>query len=192
MRRRKALWFLLAGIGSLVVFWIVGLPIIMPGSIRRREDRRLCADNLKSVWYGFRNYYELTGRYPHPNELRLMDQDVVALQFICPSKGRSSADWSNVTELTSYIINDGWPGLQADPGQEFPLMYDRQLANHAGDGINIVTVGGRVFWDSRGDWIRQFAREHPDWHIPMPEDMDSAPGSLGSNLRMTNEDFKRN
>jgi hypothetical protein len=62
----------------------------------------------------------------------------------------------------------------------YPLLYDRRLSNHAGRGINVLLVQGThhrkgapgtILWDPEADWLKGFAREHPEFNIKLPEDV---------------------
>jgi hypothetical protein len=103
--------------------------------------------------------------------------------FVCPWRSRQAGSWTNVTEWMDYFYIP-WPSVTG-ACTNYPLMYDRRLANHAGKGINILlveqavhpavppepaTFHGQFFWDENARWLRKFVREHPDLKIPLPED----------------------
>jgi len=50
----------------------------------------------------------------------------------------------------------------------YPLVYDRHMANHWGLGINVLTTS-RIFWDFRARWLRDFAKKHPAYELPLPD-----------------------
>jgi hypothetical protein len=102
--------------------------------------------------------------------------------FVCPWHSKPCGSWTNVTEWMDYFYIP-WPSVTG-AYTNYPLMYDRRLANHGGKGINILLVEqaahpayptslesfhGQFFWDEDAKWLRKFAREHPDLKIPMPE-----------------------
>jgi hypothetical protein len=89
----------------------------------------------------------------------------------------------------AYCLYMPWASGRAVPG-DYPLMYDRRLANHGGKGINVLLVEqtvsaaspgspgsfrGQFFWDEGARWLQQFVREHPDFPIPVPEDLQRGP-----------------
>ena len=61
-----------------------------------------------------------------------------------------------------------FPHLKDVP-EDYPLAYDRTLANHGGRGIFIVMVNGRIIWDADAQWIRNFSTLHPEYLILIPK-----------------------
>jgi prepilin-type processing-associated H-X9-DG protein len=51
----------------------------------------------------------------------------------------------------------------------YPVMYDCSLENHHGRGINILMLDGSVRWDPGAAWLRQFASQHPEFSIALPD-----------------------
>ncbi len=55
------------------------------------------------------------------------------------------------------------------PPADYPLIYDKSMANHSGRGINVCTVQAGIFWDKDAKWLKAFAVAHPEYKIPIPE-----------------------
>ena len=71
----------------------------------------------------------------------------------------------------NYFSMD-WSKLPDGPGtshHKYPLMYDRRMSNHDGRGINILMTDGSIEWDSNAEWLKEFAAEHPNAKLPIPE-----------------------
>jgi len=66
-------------------------------------------------------------------------------------------DWSKQQESLDNLPN------------KRPLMYDRQLSNHNGGGINILMTDGSIEWDFNAEWLKKFAAQYPNTKLPMPE-----------------------
>lgn len=104
--------------------------------------------------------------------------------FVCAGSDKRAGSWTNTTDWMDYFYVR-WPEV-TEIYTNYPLMYDRRLSNHGGEGINVLLVDGLVssmvagkpdtfhgqfFWDEDAQWLRRFAREHPSVQIPMPEDI---------------------
>lgn len=93
-----------------------------------------------------------------------------------PPPGTSVEDW-----LDHFYIY--WPEGVNTP-DDYPILYDRKLSYHEGKGINVCHVrvvtgfagypvsGDLAFtWDEDAEWLKKFAKEHPEYDIPLPEDV---------------------
>jgi hypothetical protein len=72
-----------------------------------------------------------------------------------------------------------WPTGMKTP-KNYPLMYSRRLSDFEGKifiiFVNVVhdyrlSNPDNAFWDKNAEWLQKFAREHPQFKIPMPEDL---------------------
>ena len=159
-------------------------------SHERELSRRVnCLSCLRSTGWALGMYcQEYNGRLPENFSLM---SNVMSTPFfyVCPwnsktahSKTRES--WTNVTEWMDYFYVP-WPSVTG-VYTNYPLMYDRRLANHGGKGINILlveqavhpavphkpeTFHGQFFGDEGAKWLQKFAKEHPDLKVPLPEDL---------------------
>jgi hypothetical protein len=94
--------------------------------------------------------------------------------FLCPSSHSITGSAANIDEWMDYIYIP-WPGGTTNTPSDYPIMYDRRLSNHGGEGINVVRIGNMngtegAFWDEDAEQLKAFAAKHPDLHIPLPED----------------------
>jgi hypothetical protein len=164
-------------IGCLFVLALVTVWLRHQRELARRYD---CLSVLRSTCFLLNMY-----RQDHDGELPV---DFGALSNYTSSRlfvfgsGRAAGSWTNIAEWMDYFYIR-WPsvtGLYTN----YPLMYDRRLSNHGGKGINVLLVEGLVgsaivgkpetfrgqfFWDEDAKWLRAFARDHPEAHIPLPE-----------------------
>jgi hypothetical protein len=95
--------------------------------------------------------------------------------FLCPGSHSLVGSATNIDEWMDYIYIP-WAGGATNTPSDYPLMYDRRLSNHGGKGINVVRIGTMngvegAFWDENAEQLKAFAAKHPDFHIPLPEDV---------------------
>ena len=91
------------------------------------------------------------------------------------------------TDPESDYIYIHWPSGDKTP-DDYPLMYDRLLANH-GNGVLVYRMGTRAYgmWvprinallDENAEWLHEFARNHPEIDIPLPEDLEIESNAQG-------------
>jgi hypothetical protein len=67
-----------------------------------------------------------------------------------------------------YIDWSEWYAGTNEPPADYPLIYDAFLANHRGKGVNVISVGGKCWWDEGGLWLKAFNERYPEYRIPMP------------------------
>ncbi len=106
-----------------------------------------------------------------PTDLQTLNSCIIE-EFLCCPKSAESAARKDFGYC--YIF---WPsGFKGTP-PDYPLMYDKRLSNHKGEGIFILQVTGDesrkgdVFFDKNAEWLQKFALSHPEYEIPMPEDL---------------------
>lgn len=128
-----------------------------------------CKDALNnaiycSVWM-YSEFWK--GTMPPDLETLIASGDARISFYCCPK-------WDYKTLGYLYVY---WPdGFWKTPAH-YPLMYDKRLFNHKSKGIHILRVTGdvsrkgEVFFDKNAEWLQKFALEHPQYDIPMPEDL---------------------
>ena len=105
-----------------------------------------------------------------PISLAALDTVYVSeAQFICPGSGNGPGSFSNVMTWMDYVYVN-WPNDKDIP-DDFPVMYDKRLANHRGTGLNVLFASGEIIFDTNAVRLRQFAKEHPQFNILLPEDI---------------------
>ena len=158
------------------IYWVKGQ------KERVRIDQ--CLSTLRSTGCTIKMYRnDYNGELP-PN-LSLMKDLISDKAFICPWDHKTPEEWSNITEWMDYVYLP-WPSVKGKYAN-YPLMYDRHMANHNGKGICILLVDGAVrptapphpktyhgqfFWDEDAQWLQKFAREHPECNIPLPKNLN--------------------
>ncbi len=94
------------------------------------------------------------------------------LCMICPGTGRDVPQGTISTDDDVDYLYINWSVWYKDTDVEalrdYPLVYDRRLSNHGGKGINVGCMDGSTFWDAGAVWLRDFAKKHPEYEIPMP------------------------
>lgn len=103
--------------------------------------------------------------------------------IVCPCASTCPGEWGSVDSWADYVYVS-WPS-GADTPDDHPLIYDADLSNHGGRGINIVTVGGNVFWDAQADWLRRFVATHRELNVPLPRGVTleaRSAGDLGNDV----------
>lgn len=84
----------------------------------------------------------------------------------CPGNYAPEQDHTRPDYL--YIDWTQWFGTNVVP-PEYPLLYDRQFSNHAGQGINIVRIDATRMWDPNAKWLIGFAAKNPKFKIVLPQ-----------------------
>lgn len=150
---------------------------------KQNAMRADCLSHLRAIGFLLSSYDEVHNHEGLlPNDLNILTNFVSSLHqlMICPGSGNSPALMTKRLEWIDYIYVQ-WPSAKG-VYTNYPVLYDRRLSNHAGKGVNVllgdvVNTGGGVqgpirwFWDPNAEWLQKFAREHPDLHVPLPEDI---------------------
>lgn len=116
----------------------------------------------------------VTYRHPLPWDHSQTNYKLTSL-LICPThRGRWLADEtvtiSNVSTESEYVYINWAPFFRTNPvPPNYPLVYDRRTDNHWGLGVNVLVTPGRAFWDFRARWLRDFAKRHPEYKLPLPD-----------------------
>ncbi len=185
MRRKRIFSF------AVVVLLLLGVGITW---IRRERElliRAICVSVLRSTGSVLGMYCEdYNGNLP--GDFSLMGTHNYlsnASLYIWPRDSRKTGDWKNIKEWMDYIYIP-WPST-TEAYAKYPLMYDRCLSNHGGKGVNVLLVEqvvhpavppspesfhGQFFWDEGAQWLQKFAEEHPEYNIPLPEDLRNNSG----------------
>lgn len=147
-----------------------------------RVHRYACREHISSMFYNYRTYRlehgehsptnaEQVASFGGGNGLVSWEANRPAIQRLltCPGHGRTSSSPAGEAIVSDYIYVNWEPffGTNAIP-DDLPLIYDRHLANHASRGVNVLTTS-RFFWDDRARWLRNFATQHPKYHIELPQ-----------------------
>lgn len=70
-----------------------------------------------------------------------------------------------------------WPNNKGENFFDYPMVYDRLLANHKGKGINVLSISQKnnynIYFDKNAEWLTKFAKSHPEYLIPLPEDLSN-------------------
>lgn len=162
------------GVAAVVVILLIGGFVWVCD--RRAEGRMLgCQSNLASMGQAFGTYAIDSGEtFP----LKAQECPAIASLILqCGNNRKKDLSLATADEWMDYIYVY-WPDGTNTPG-DYPVMYDRRLSNHGGKGINILKVSGTrerkgapgtVVWDQEAAWLKQFALQHPEYTIRLPDD----------------------
>lgn len=159
----------MAGLVTVVGILLVGLVVMLIHPLDRYH-RAKCGATLKLLGNAIRTYQsDHQGRLPR--ELAVLSNELSNPVLLrCPGSRRTPGCFTNADSWADYVLVN-WPavlGTDAVPG-DYPIAYDRSMSNHAGRGVNVLSVDGLVRWDARAKRLKKFAAEHPDAKLPMPE-----------------------
>ena len=132
------------------------------------------------LWYSLRQYrlYH-EGHYPQDigsvaaacyGDRVETNANVLLILPSCPgARTHLSLATTNGSLRSDYIYINWEPyfGTNAVP-TDYPVFYDRHLANHWWLGVNVCTTS-REFWDFRAHWLRDFSSRHPEYHLLIPD-----------------------
>lgn len=92
------------------------------------------------------------------------------LDFVtCPGVGIRTLPAAGGTNADYIYVNWGLTFGTNDVPGNYPVIYDRRLANHKGLGVNVITMDGRHFFDRHASWLQKFTNSYPQYHLTMPE-----------------------
>jgi prepilin-type processing-associated H-X9-DG protein len=133
--------------------------------------RKNCQDTLSALGYAITAYSYEANNFPS-NPIDLIPKHIDTLRLLmCPAVHHQKGDVPDGTDWGDYAYIN-WANYFDTPDKvpgDYPLLYDRALANHGGRGINIARVDGSVFWDPGAAWLRNFAASHTQYDIPVPK-----------------------
>lgn len=108
--------------------------------------------------------------YLPPHFSVLSNELIDAKILICPGTHHVAGRFGNADSWADYTLID-WSvflGTNVVPN-DYPIAYDRFMSNHRNQGVNVLTIGGLVRWDSEAKWLKKFGADHPNIKLTMPE-----------------------
>lgn len=141
------------------------------------ETNKQCQWNLKSLSIIVEAYIdEHNGKYPKTLDDALSNvgvQDIgkAAEMYRCPGAINDNNSKHDFASRAGYYYKNWseWFGETNIVPNTYPVIYDSQFINHNHKGINIVLVRGKVLWDEKGLWLKNFAKEHPEYGLALPK-----------------------
>jgi hypothetical protein len=133
-----------------------------------------CQNLIQNVLYEDFRAFRFEHDLHYPVDIAAIENfhapDRKVLDFVtCPGVGMRRLTTDAVTNADYIYIN--WEplfGTNTAPGN-YPILYDRRLANHKGLGVNVVTMNGRCFFDFRGRWLKNFSLKYPQYQVTLPK-----------------------
>jgi len=164
---------------TVLAMMVVGC--IVSKNTRRPDERAACRRQLQVLACTVDLYCQLhDGQFPGHliggNNEHLPVSGFIPwpqLILICPGTGRDQTGKGEMKEEDIdyvYVNWSRWYKTSEEVPGEYPLAYDRRLANHAGQGVNVVAVDRHAFWDPDAKWLRNFAQNHPEYDIPLSKE----------------------
>jgi len=149
---------------------LLGLAIPAVRAARERARRASCLSPLECCFRKALIIYSMDhdGQFPTNMAGLSTGQNCYVTQpklFICKSNGTKPGSLTNVDEWMDYTYIY-WPTGTKTP-TNYPWIYERRF--HHGNGVYVAPIEGEVFWDEGAKRLLQFAKEHPDLKIPLPE-----------------------
>ena len=151
----------------------IGVLIMQMRHTATGKNRDACTRNLMALHSPLRMYM-----MDHAGQLPSLSTDMWKYAsnpriLVCPGS-RTKFVAGRTSDLTNWMdyLYVYWP-MGESTSESYPIMYDKDLSHHGGEGLNVMTVDGTCFWDEGGAWLREFAATHPDLRIPLPEGVPS-------------------
>jgi hypothetical protein len=140
-------------------------------------NRSQCRRSLRSLEIAVKAYLsDNDGHSPRTlddalSNIGFPDAEKAARTLRCPGLNGRAAVGTDVAARMGFRFIDWskWFGETNTPPDYFPLIYDASLQNHEGKGVNVVSVGARIWWDEGAGWLRDFAAKHQEYHLALPE-----------------------
>lgn len=164
-RRRILVW----SIGVIVIGGMV-IAVLLPSLCRPREtaNRIKCASNLRQMGQAISLYAKANGgRYPSSLAVLVAHGDITPSLLVCPSSSDVQASAANTAGAAAEID----AAEKNAPGHQYCLSYIyigghlnavtvskttvvayEPLANHDGDGANVLFGDGDVQWIGKQSW----------------------------------------
>jgi hypothetical protein len=138
-----------------------------------------CPMHLLDLWGISTALSKEKGRFPRDmaemnQKIPLLSKSRIPIRLspvLCPASEVPFKEGDSITNGFDYVYVD-WSGTferVQDIPAEYPLAYDRRLANHLRKGIYVLKVNGAVFWDADASWIQQFSKTNHHIQIPIPQ-----------------------
>ena len=165
----------------LYIAFIVALIFSFSCRKKNQYEESLCPSHLRSLGAVLAMYSEVMNNALPPKISILPANEYVLPSFLgCPDKDLEAKP-ANYDEFDKwigyyYVYYPDWKKLPKD----YPVLYDKRLSNHNSKGIFILniekirqpkTAVPGPFWDEGAQWLKKFAKDHPDLNISMPEDL---------------------
>jgi len=137
-----------------------------------------CPMRLDYLWLLIHTEADFQGQYPSNLVfvVEMFKPTTKALRhgwppYICPGSKRRWGRNELLRGETDYIyVNwSRWFTNYCEVPPDFPLVYDRTLSNHHNQGIYLLKVGGEIIWDPGANWLKQFAEQHPEYALIVPQ-----------------------
>jgi hypothetical protein len=147
-----------------------------PASKDDANARAKCQRNLKSMVIAVKTYLsDNDDQFPPSlgaalSNIAFVDINKFAKVLSCPGAAGTPTAAETSAALGYRFID--WSqsfGKTNTIPLGFPIMFDRTLSNHGGNGVNIVLLDGTLLWDENARWLREFAKKHPEYKLPLPE-----------------------
>jgi len=152
--------YMVLAVVEVVVLLLISVIIPQFGRSREPANRVKCASNLRQIGTAVRLYANANGgQFPPDLETLLATGDANASMFICPSSNDDTAmgpttqaviqELRSGSEHCSYVYVGA--GLGSGNASEKHVVAYEPIANHQGNGMNVLYGDGHVEFLNRGE-----------------------------------------
>ena len=142
-------------------------------SIRFRYE---CPHRLFAIWMFIDEHSKRSNRFP--SDLSLLTKKLGTQRFqgrqhlhplLCPGSNSQLGSIQNASEWIDYTYINWSLSSPESVKPWYPVAYDRSISNHLGRGVYVLKLDGTVIWDRGAEWLKNFARDHTNLSIVLPE-----------------------
>jgi prepilin-type processing-associated H-X9-DG protein len=147
--------------------WLIGICIallLLIGYMARpsisgseeRGNRVRCSSHLRQIGQGVALYRSVHRVWPQSLAQIMVDTELSAKCFVCPSSGAKPAGGATVREMAQALTNPKHCSFiyfppPPDAGDLSPdaILAIERMENHEGEGMNVLFADGYVEWHDR-------------------------------------------
>jgi hypothetical protein len=159
----RAIRWTVLGCGLALLLVVFGSVFLLVYTYMQLSPELECRNlHLARIFSALRNYAGTYNAYPPDNnDLRVLygsEYKTTFINFVCPGTRNVVTAVSHLKDSSaspkgagmSYFYQGGY-GFILDEGDEMrPLLWDQSVANHGGDGVNIIYRDGHHAWHPPG------------------------------------------
>jgi hypothetical protein len=158
----RAIRWTVLGCGLALLLVVFGSVFLLVYTYMRLSPELECKNlHLQRISKALVTYAGEYNAYPlHNNDLRLLygsEYKTTFINFVCPGTRNvvtaiphlKDAGTSTTGPGMSYFYQGGYGFIGEDGDEKRPLLWDQGVANHGGDGVNIIYKDGHHAWDAR-------------------------------------------
>lgn len=145
-------------LAAVLVYFILDAMFATPPNRRDLANKIKCASNLKQIGLAISMYAKNNGgQYPDQLKTLILSEDLYLGAFICPGSNDTQIPSTMPTDLAAFSsgghLSYFYVGQNLNTKTTSPLtvVAYESIANHKGDGGNILYGDGHVNWVEKSD-----------------------------------------